>query len=76
MGGRSSKHNEPEDTPTHWEPYSFFDSNAGTTWAESGRRPFALLILNQDITDSPRLRGLWKNGTPPLRCCVSPMRRY
>lgn len=65
MGGNATKPNE-DPTTTNWEPYSFFDADPDVTWEESGRRPFALLILNQEITDGPRLRALWRNGTFPL----------
>lgn len=61
MGAHPSRTWKEEDGVTYWDPAGYFEVE-GSTWEESGRRPFALVILNQEITDGPRLRALWRNG--------------
>jgi hypothetical protein len=44
---------------TAWVPYSFFES--GADWENEGKPPFALLILNQKISNKKLFTALWKN---------------
>jgi hypothetical protein len=44
---------------TAWVPYSFFEEDVD--WETAGRPPFALLILNQKITNKKLFTALWKN---------------
>ncbi|KAA8906653.1 thiamine pyrophosphokinase [Sphaerosporella brunnea] len=51
---------------TAWAPYSFFE--AELDWETTGRPPFALLILNLQITNKKFFAALWKNSR--LQVCA------
>ncbi|KAF8249832.1 thiamine pyrophosphokinase [Wilcoxina mikolae CBS 423.85] len=51
---------------TEWAPYSFCDANIN--WEGEGRLPFALLILNQRISNKALFTALWKNSS--LQVCA------
>lgn len=55
---------------TAWDPYSFFDRAVGSSINLEARKPpqFALLILNQEISDEKRFEALWENST--VRVCA------
>ena len=50
-------------TATEWDPYSFCDGQVD--WEAGEQPPFALVILNQAITNRDLFAALWKNcGLP------------
>lgn len=56
-------------TTTEWDPYSFCDGQMD--WEAEERPPFALVILNQAITNPDLLAALWKNcGIDPFVSCL------
>jgi len=63
MGCKESKVNnawgESSPTVTYWNPSSYYDTGDAATETEQ-RHPFALLILNQRITDKKCFTALWK----------------
>ena len=61
MGSEESKAVTPN--ASEWDPYSFFDPEID--WENGRRPPFALLILNQQITNKENLINLWKHCTCP-----------
>jgi len=56
MGAEESKFARP---PTEWEPYSHCDSSVN--WEAQGKPPFALIILNQKISNKKLFFALWRN---------------
>ena len=63
MGCEESKVDQPP-TPAEWDPYSYLDHSIAC-WDADRRAPFALVILNQAITNTPLFLTLWKNGKSP-----------
>lgn len=50
----------PSKPPTVWDPSRYIDP------AREDDRPFALLILNQEITDLELFENIWANSSVPL----------